>query len=584
MEETNDYAYYQRVELGKPCGYTWTGVDVADIGTYIGLVMWMGIIVLPELRMYWAKNATFSVSSFPQAMSRRRFEAITKYFHTFNRRAIRKGNEDRLVIIRPILNHIMDQCRAVYVPAKKLSIDEGMLKWKGRLSIRVYNPMKPTKYGIKFYFLCEAKTGYVLDCIIYRGVSSTLRDIVFTLMGQHLGKGYHLFMDNFYNSVSLAEELYANNTHVSGTLRLARGAPKSLQNIAKNKSLSRGEMAFRKKDNTYVICWQDIRLVSFVSTSCNASTEEFVHKRKVKRGGRYVYEEVTLQRPNLVREYVNYMGGVDQFDQMINYYAIARRTYRWTKKTVFYLLQLGLINAHNLYKAYGPPGKKLRLRNFQQVIADHLLYFDESEWPDSGVRIPHAASLPVSERHDKIPERDPAQPPPTPGPSYGRSGPSSGTPGPITSTPVGSSVARATSTATPGPLLSPMPGSSTATPSAQLQAEEEAVDDPGLLQDEPAAPAARPRGRHVVDHPDRLDANKDHFVERVGRVKQQLRCRVCAMQGKRRDTCFQCGYCKIGLCTTVKRDCFRLYHTKRQYWKTSAGGAAAAGSGARRWQ
>ena len=199
----------------------------------------------------------------------------------------------------------MEKCRTVCMPTKKLSIDEGMLKWKGRFSIRVYKPQKPIKYGTKFYFLGEVKTGYVSDCIIYRGVTSTLRDIVFTLLGQHLGKGYHLFIDDFSNSVNLAEELYANNTHVSGTLRLPRGAPKSLQSIARNRRLSCGEMAFRKMDRTYVVCSQDIRLVSFVSTSCNASMEEFVHKRKLKRRGRYVYEEVTLQRLKLVREYVN---------------------------------------------------------------------------------------------------------------------------------------------------------------------------------------------------------------------------------------------------------------------------------------
>ena len=110
--------------------------------------------------------------------------------------------------------------------------------------------MKPIKYGIKSYFLCEAKTGYVLDCIIYRGVTSTLHDIVFNLLGRHLGQGYHVFMDNYYTSVPLAEELYENKTHVSGTLRLPRGAPKSLRNKAKLKSLARGEMAYSRMDNT----------------------------------------------------------------------------------------------------------------------------------------------------------------------------------------------------------------------------------------------------------------------------------------------------------------------------------------------
>ena len=58
--------------------------------------------------------------------------------------------------------------------------------------------MKPIKYGIKFYFLCEARTGYVLDCIIYRGghintaryslqlAGASLRERLSTLHGQLL--------------------------------------------------------------------------------------------------------------------------------------------------------------------------------------------------------------------------------------------------------------------------------------------------------------------------------------------------------------------------------------------------------------
>ena len=171
----------------------------------------------------------------------------------------------------------------------------------------------------------------MLDCVIYRGVTSSQCDIVFNLLGCHLGYGHHGFMDNYYTSVALTEELYDNKTHVSGTLRLPRGAPKSLQNKAKSKSLARGEMAYHRKNNTMVLIWQDIRLVSCVSMGFDASMEDFTHRRRVKRGGRLVYEEVAMQRPKLIREYVNYMGGVDQFDQMINYYAIERRTYRGTK-------------------------------------------------------------------------------------------------------------------------------------------------------------------------------------------------------------------------------------------------------------
>ena len=93
----------------KKSMYVWSGVDVQDIAQYLGIVMWMGIIGLPEMRMYWARNMTFSLCAFPQMMSRRRFEAIQKYFRSFNKRAIPKGNPDKLMIIRPVLDFIIDK-------------------------------------------------------------------------------------------------------------------------------------------------------------------------------------------------------------------------------------------------------------------------------------------------------------------------------------------------------------------------------------------------------------------------------------------------------------------------------------------
>lgn len=47
--------------------------------------------------------------------------------------------------------------------------------------MKVYNPDKPDQYGIKFYIVAEAKTGYVLDFILYSGVSSSIINIIDTV-------------------------------------------------------------------------------------------------------------------------------------------------------------------------------------------------------------------------------------------------------------------------------------------------------------------------------------------------------------------------------------------------------------------
>ena len=283
------------------------------------------------------------------------------------------------------------------------------MPYKGRLSIKVYNPQKPSKYGVKLYMICEAKTGYVLDFITYEGVSRSLRDIVFELLGAFLSKGYHVFMDNYYNSVSLAQELYDHHVHCSGTLRLLRGAPSYLKNL-KSQNVRRDSVFFRRKGNVFVICWQDVRLISMITTACDAATEPFVHRRRIRRAGRTEMERVELHRPVVIGQYCKYMGGVDLFDQLMKYYTFARRGLKWTRKFVMYLLQMGVMNAYALYSKYHPNGKNVHLLEFLDLASEHLIYFKADEWPSTGVPLTRAQDLPPEERLDVLP------PPPQPEP------------------------------------------------------------------------------------------------------------------------------------------------------------------------
>ena len=199
-----------------------------------------------------------------------------------------------------------------------------------------------------------------------------------------------------------------------------------------------------------------------------------------------------MQGPKLVKLYVSYMGGIDHFHQSISYYAIALRMYCWTKKTIFYILQMGLLNSYILYCQYTTERVKVPLRLFQESIADSLLNYNEEEWYDSGYQIPDAPSLPVNEHFNGPPVRD------VPPPHHASTlGPSSATPGPS----------------------SAMPCPSSATPStpSDIQAEEESVDNPENppSADTPVTPVAcHPYVQNIVDHPDHLVPLSTHVQEK----------------------------------------------------------------------
>ena len=56
-----------------------------------------------------------------------------------------------------------------YQPLKFVSIDEGKVKYKGRLVFKHYMPMKPVKQGIKVWVRADATNGFVSTMRVYTG-------------------------------------------------------------------------------------------------------------------------------------------------------------------------------------------------------------------------------------------------------------------------------------------------------------------------------------------------------------------------------------------------------------------------------
>jgi len=137
---------------------------------------------------------------------------------------------DPLYKIRPLIDMCLQSFRDRYVPGQDLSVDEGMIKYKGRLYFRQYMPKKPVKFGIKVWMAADAKTGYVCNYDIYLGKQSTsdraetglVTKVVLDIAEPFQHCNRHVFVDNYFNSVSLVEELLRQGTYACGTLRANR--------------------------------------------------------------------------------------------------------------------------------------------------------------------------------------------------------------------------------------------------------------------------------------------------------------------------------------------------------------------------
>ena len=199
----------------------WKDVTLSELKDFFGLIFLTGLIHKPELSDYWTTDEALATPYFGKVMSRNRFKAILRYLHCNDS----QDADDRMWKVRPILNYLAAKWKEMYQPSQNISIDEGTLLFRGRLSFRTYNPNKPCRYGIRSFILACSETAYCHSLQPYCGEYSSLLDTVTGLLGDLAGHGYILFMDNFYNSVALSEHLLELKTHTCGTIRGNRGPP-----------------------------------------------------------------------------------------------------------------------------------------------------------------------------------------------------------------------------------------------------------------------------------------------------------------------------------------------------------------------
>ena len=95
-------------------------------------------------------------TGFKTAIPLKRFRILNRYFHISDPR--QENPTDKLTKIRPLINSKLENAfQNVYVPGKNLSIDEGLIKFNGRLSFKQYVPKKPNKFGIKVWMLADSE-------------------------------------------------------------------------------------------------------------------------------------------------------------------------------------------------------------------------------------------------------------------------------------------------------------------------------------------------------------------------------------------------------------------------------------------
>nr|XP_012153228.1 PREDICTED: piggyBac transposable element-derived protein 4-like [Megachile rotundata] len=309
----------------------WVDTNVVEMKKFLGLVILMGIVKKPEQDDYWSTHPGLHSPIFGNTMPRNRFRQLWKYWHFNNN----EHCQERLDKIKPVYTNLVEKFQKIYKPEKELSLDEGIIPWRGRLSFRTYNPAKMIKYGILVRMVCEASSGYICNLEIYCAQGKSLIATILSVLSPYLNLWHDIYMENYYNSVKVAEELLQRKTNVCGTIRANRGVP----NCLKSATLKNKSMEFRRKGKILVQKWNSAKKsITMISTIHSAEMVECVSKKTKKKS----------MKPICIREYNKFMKGVDHADQYLSYYSILRKTKKWTKKTVLYLINCALLNAYQI--------------------------------------------------------------------------------------------------------------------------------------------------------------------------------------------------------------------------------------------
>ena len=378
VSQSNLYAAQK--DPSKPLGLT-----ACEFEKFLSVILLMAIIPILNSRSFWSLD--LRIIQVSDILSRRRFEEIKRFVH-FNDNSFMlppdHENFDKLFKVRPFLDHLRRKYNSIAMP-QTLCVDEQMIPFKGKSSLKQYMPGKPHKYGYKVFMLCSNK-GIIHDFEIYSGKIQPLAgepDLgassnIVVRLAQVIpsGRNHLLFFDNWFSSLPLMCHLAELKIFCLGTVRSNRLRGCILPSDKDIKKKGRGSYKEKqcKINNTTLraIKWMDTKPVTLLTSFDSAHPLTSVSRYDPKTNRR-----IDVTCPNAIVTYNTNMGGVDLLDALIAFYRIKLRSKKYYHRLFFHFTDMTVVTSWLLYRRdceeMGVPRRKqLPLLKFKYQIADAL--------------------------------------------------------------------------------------------------------------------------------------------------------------------------------------------------------------------
>ncbi|POM72710.1 LOW QUALITY PROTEIN: Hypothetical protein PHPALM_10538 [Phytophthora palmivora] len=332
-----------------------------ELCVFIGLLLARAIQPNREkISNHWKMSDEGGIAKgvFRNYMPRDRFMEISRNLH-FSSNLDPRAKTDRAWKIRKVVHVLQRTFRRGYTPPAELAFDEAMLPSRSSFNTtRVYMKDKPCKWGTKFFMLCSAHTAFEVyvgkkqhtgdtkSMDKKSGPAAVVRNLK-AAFPEGCAKGFRLVVtDRFYTSVVLAIQLLLMGFYTVGTIMPNRiGFANGIKEKRKTRpqEIMRGSFKYvssNKVKEMTAITWWDSKPVLFLCTGSDLALERVI--RREKTGERH---EVAC--PKAVKDYHEYMGGVDVHDQLrLQRYSLQRAvTFRKYYKSLFLrLVDLAIVN------------------------------------------------------------------------------------------------------------------------------------------------------------------------------------------------------------------------------------------------
>ncbi|KAG4071994.1 hypothetical protein HA402_010931 [Bradysia odoriphaga] len=301
-------------------------------------------------------------------------------------------NHDRLFKIRPLIAALIKRFRTI--PMEKcLSVDEQICSTKARSYMKVYMAKKPHKWGFKIFILSGSLSGFCYYFEIFTGqendaskrllhepdLGASANVVVRMTRPIPNDLNHRVFFDNYFSTLPLISELSKRGIHSVGTMRQNRLYNDKLPGDKTIMSLPRGssfEMTINI-ENTEItnVTWRDNKVVNLISDFVGTDPMQ-----KVQRFDKKLGKKISIDCPDIVKEYNSSMGGVGLLDILIGRNKIKIQSKKWYMRIFYHLLDITITNAWILYKRTnvqrGTAEKLLSLADFRVQLGESLCKYN----------------------------------------------------------------------------------------------------------------------------------------------------------------------------------------------------------------